>query len=1122
MKGRIIPALAVICCIIASIIYAPAVSAAKYDTAHATLGKKVETVGLSYIAIGNSDKTNAVMRNGVDCWLLDNGKSDSKLNINFDSGFKDSKFTGSEYELSIRYYDHGKGYLKVYYDSLSYGVTTADTIYMDNTMQWKTAVIRLQDAVFEENVDGKYDLQLSIYARSTRTKTSSSSVAIKSIDVKKFEKKNAVYPVSSSDETGYAYEWYKDSKIVHNTFTNYLSDDVAANVTYRLIGYDYYKVFEKSETVQLKKGESKEVDIDFGEVKRCGIYRYEIDIESESPDIHSNMYMFDIAVLKTDPNGEANEDVYLNTHFGWYADAEKTDMGVSVLKKGNFAGLREGLYWAALYRTGVLSWADYTNRAIIDALQKYNLKITPQLAYAPVQITGHNWALPKGEKQLKEWQKYVRYLAELLKDSVDHWEVWNEPDISSFNVNNDPPEVYSDMFVAAAKVLHEVDPTAKVNGPSVTNMKSDYTFDWFKRALAAGMGEVADEMSIHAYSHNAPEEADMETIVSKYKELFATYGIEDPSIINTELGFTTADDYVGTEERKGYLNARSALYFKARDLTDIFEFYNFEKKGTVLTDREDQFGVVSGGYDECAVRGKFFVPTDSYVIMSAYNYVMANTVADGIYDSDDGNLFISKFKSRKFNSDIVSLYTINEPAEVTLNLGADKVTCYDYMGNENTVYGKNGVFTFTADEKPMYISGNISRVEILKNSALFSCSKTNGSIAKNDVNEYKIYQHTDGEYKVEVLLPSCAEVVSAGSFEDGTASVKIKNNAEIGDSFDISFNIISSDEKTVQSLGYTVTSHAVMEPSLTAQLRDGKNLNAWNSLLRINNLSSEKPVKGKLNFISPESFAQMGDIDIGVIPKSSSGELKVSLPDIIKKGRQTVEYSVTLDSGEEYRFSENFETALATYATVKPKIDGIIDDGEWNTDAVMYADSAEQVVQMYDWSGPQDLSGRSGVMWDEDNFYLFAEVTDDVFCQNNPPDKIWAGDGMQFGVSYNEGKFVAFGQKSMTFHEIGIALAADGPVAYRTISQDNYHSLGICEDANLAITRNGNKTTYEFSIPWNKLLKDGEQPAEGDEIGYSFIFNDDDGYGRRGWIQCGGGIAPVKNTGLFMQLKLIK
>ena len=81
---------------------------------------------------------------------------------------------------------------------------------------------------------------------------------------------------------------------------------------------------------------------------------------------------------------------------------------------------------------------------------------------------------------------------------------------------------------------------------------------------------------------------------------------------------------------------------------------------------------------------------------------------------------------------------------------------------------------------------------------------------------------------------------------------------------------------------------------------------------------------------------------------------------------------------------------------------------------------------------------------------------------------------------------------------------------------------GLVEDLELAVVNKGTKTYYEARIPWTTLLKSGLQPTAGQEMAFSYLINDNDGEGRRGWIEYTSGIGETKNTELFTHLKLLK
>ena len=177
----------------------------------------------------------------------------------------------------------------------------------------------------------------------------------------------------------------------------------------------------------------------------------------------------------------------------------------------------------------------------------------------------------------------------------------------------------------------------------------------------------------------------------------------------------------------------------------------------------------------------------------------------------------------------------------------------------------------------------------------------------------------------------------------------------------------------------------------------------------------------------------MGDIDIGLIPRGRTGEVEFNLPKLVKKGQYTFEYELTDSDNNVYEFSQPLDFTVATYAERKPKIDGVLEQGEWMYDSSMYADSLEQVKKLPNWKGADDLSGRSAIEWDEDNLYMYAEVTDDILRNVSPvSEKLGTVTRYKFGVIFKEqAGVVLIGQAGTTFPQIGIALSPTGPSVYR-------------------------------------------------------------------------------------------
>jgi|GEM_PF-5147149 len=1095
--------------------------------AEAILGQELVQSGFSLVEPGTNKEPYVVTRGGEYCWLMDKLQGTQKAYINFilSRDFLGSTADGSEYVVEFDYYDSGSGYCRLFYDANDLSMKEAGTVYLNNERIWKTASFVLQDAAVSKRLDNKYDFQLSIRAMSNRSSISGSSIAIKRFKVTRRVARNPIYLVSWNDEVGNAYKWFEKDKIIHNKFTNLTDRNINATVTHRFISEDYMVPFEKTEELTFAPHETKEVDLNFGELERCDVYRYEVEIISKDNTVHSKFQPYEIAVLKTDPDGILNRDVFFAAHLERYS-IDRIKEAVKVLKMSNIGGIRGDFSWSKLEPVkGQYNWEGHPMKPVLDELAANGLLYLPIMDVSSLHYCKAWNELPHTPEQLEGWRNYIRAAAGILNSyGIERYEIWNEPNITAFNVDNAGGDVYAQMVKVAYEEIKKVNPSAKLGGPCVTGLKAGTGKEYFMQAMNAGMWRYAEAITLHPYTSMSPEEAEMDKVIQWFKDEYAKVGVEDPEIWNTEVGYTTADKGVATERRKGAWNSQSAIFYKSKDVSDITVFYNFEKKGTVATEREDQFGHVSGAYDECIKYGKYFVPTISYVMVTGLNYIMADSTAVGRYDSEDNNIRIAKFRSNKFNADIVTLYALHGRHLVTLNLGADKITYYDSMGNGTEIYGHNGVFTFVADEEPAYIVGHIKNVELVDNNPFISYDQTDYSVAENDTAKINIRNYTGEPYKIEVKTPLYVKVVQIDQFDGdtGVGCVYIKNNMPVGEECHVDIHIVTPDGKIVQNSSIKLVSTNALITSLKIEPLTGANINRWVALMNISNMSSQQAIKGYVEFKSPQFMVDCGKVDIGIIPKRTTGEVNFNIPELARKGQYTVEYDIVLDGGKRFEFTDTVDATVATYAYNKPKIDGVIESGEWNRNTTMYADNIQQVKQIDDWQGVNDLSGQSAVMWDEENFYMFVEVTDDVFCQPEPGPTNWKGDSVQFGIFYGTEDFIAIGQGAMNFHEIGLSLSPEGPTAYRFKAQDESHPIGYCEGAEVAVVRNRNKTIYEFKIPWVQLLREGDKPKENDKLGFSFLINDNDGNGRRGWIEYASGIGETKNVNLFTYLTLIK
>ncbi|MDF2921352.1 MAG: hypothetical protein K0R57_266 [Paenibacillaceae bacterium] len=175
-------------------------------------------------------------------------------------------------------------------------------------------------------------------------------------------------------------------------------------------------------------------------------------------------------------------------------------------------------------------------------------------------------------------------------------------------------------------------------------------------------------------------------------------------------------------------------------------------------------------------------------------------------------------------------------------------------------------------------------------------------------------------------------------------------------------------------------------------------------------------------------------------------------------------------------------------------IDGSLEDWESYTGIALPASGTSQ-NQVTGWAGAEDLSASVKFAYDQDYFYLSAKVRDNTHFAVADGD-MWNGDSIQF----------AFGENGVYGAEYGLNLINGQTQIWRW--KNGSASLGK-ETATATTARTGNDTYYEARLPWEAIFQSG-LPPEG-PVSFSILVNDNDGGGRRGWLEWTSGIGKVKS-----------
>ena len=191
------------------------------------------------------------------------------------------------------------------------------------------------------------------------------------------------------------------------------------------------------------------------------------------------------------------------------------------------------------------------------------------------------------------------------------------------------------------------------------------------------------------------------------------------------------------------------------------------------------------------------------------------------------------------------------------------------------------------------------------------------------------------------------------------------------------------------------------------------------------------------------------------------------------------------------------------------KIDG--DLADWPAGAVVTRMPEDAgVVMLADRKGDEDLSATVRAGEDARNLYLGITVRDDVHWA--PPEAVaWTNDSIQLGIDPRHQRTPgAYGPHDC---EYSLMLGNDGKARVQCWRAPQ----GVGDQAkaiSLAVKRTGHDTVYEVAIPWAALGT--AVGASGPVLGLDVLVNDNDGSGRRGYMELTPGIGQSKDPGSYV------
>jgi O-antigen ligase len=201
----------------------------------------------------------------------------------------------------------------------------------------------------------------------------------------------------------------------------------------------------------------------------------------------------------------SDKSLGVNADLSLYSDAER-DGALSAMELGGFRWLRQRFPWDQIEpQRGQFEWSKWDE--IVDSATRHNLRLVAVLDGAP------QWARPEIDRdnplappsEASEFGTFVAAFASRYADQIDHYQIWDEPNIAP-HWGNRPvsPDGYGHLLREGAIQVRASDPDALILlaalAPNVEPGGANMSDHLFLSALhEVGAGEWFDVVTVQHY-----------------------------------------------------------------------------------------------------------------------------------------------------------------------------------------------------------------------------------------------------------------------------------------------------------------------------------------------------------------------------------------------------------------------------------------------------------------------------------------------------------------------------------------------------------------------------------------------------------------------------------------------
>jgi len=185
-------------------------------------------------------------------------------------------------------------------------------------------------------------------------------------------------------------------------------------------------------------------------------------------------------------------------------DGLRADM--SLIDDLGVGWIRMDINWQNVERVeGEFDWSEPD--VLISTAQAEGFKILGTLVYAPDWAIDESVPANQSRFDVDAYARFAATAAQRYASQIDHWEIWNEPNIATFWGSEPNATAYGQLLSAAYTEIKSTAPQAQVilggMAPALTAPGQISQVNFLERLYAGGFGDNFDHVGMHPYSFPA-------------------------------------------------------------------------------------------------------------------------------------------------------------------------------------------------------------------------------------------------------------------------------------------------------------------------------------------------------------------------------------------------------------------------------------------------------------------------------------------------------------------------------------------------------------------------------------------------------------------------------------------